>query len=35
MPITVAQARIWYQSADPVHDFEHVLRVYRLAEKSP
>ena len=33
MPITIAQARIWYQSADPVHDFEHVLRVYRIAKK--
>lgn len=33
MPITIALARSWYQSADPVHDFAHVLRVYRLAEK--
>lgn len=33
MTITIAQARIWYESADPVHDFEHVLRVYRIAEK--
>ena len=33
MTITITQARIWYESADPVHDFEHVLRVYRIAEK--
>lgn len=26
-------ARNWYQGADAVHDFEHVLRVYHLAEK--
>lgn len=33
MTFAITQARIWYQSADPVHDFEHVLRVYRIAEK--
>lgn len=33
MAITIEQARLWYASADPVHDFEHVLRVYRIAEK--
>jgi len=32
-PITVEEARVWYQNADPVHDFEHVLRVYRIAER--
>jgi len=32
-PISVEEAREWYQDADPVHDFEHVLRVYRLAER--
>jgi uncharacterized protein len=31
--ITVEEARGWYQNADPVHDFDHVLRVYRLAER--
>jgi uncharacterized protein len=31
--ITIDQARQWYTAADPVHDFEHVLRVYRLAER--
>jgi len=29
---TIEQARTWYQEADPIHDFEHVLRVYRTAE---
>jgi uncharacterized protein len=30
---TIEQARGWYQQADPVHDFDHVLRVYRMAER--
>jgi uncharacterized protein len=30
---TIEQARTWYQDADPVHDFEHVLRVYRVSER--
>ena len=29
---TIEQARQWYSEADSVHDFGHVLRVYRLAE---
>jgi uncharacterized protein len=29
---TIEQARTWYTQADPVHDFDHVLRVYRMAE---
>lgn len=33
MPITIETARNWYLDADPVHDFEHVLRVYRLSER--
>lgn len=32
-PVTIEEARQWYSNADPVHDFDHVLRVYRLAEK--
>lgn len=32
-PITIEEARTWYQDADPVHDFDHVLRVYRIAER--
>ena len=31
--ITVEEAREWYKDADPVHDFDHVLRVYSLAER--
>lgn len=30
---TIDQARAWYDQADPVHAFDHVLRVYRMAEK--
>jgi len=30
---TIEQARAWYSATDPVHDFEHVLRVYRTAER--
>ncbi|MEK6223141.1 MAG: HD domain-containing protein [Chloroflexota bacterium] len=29
---TIEQARSWYQDADVVHNFDHVLRVYRMAE---
>lgn len=29
---SIEQARAWYRDADPVHDFDHVLRVYRMAE---
>ncbi|MCE1251912.1 MAG: HD domain-containing protein [Anaerolineae bacterium] len=32
LTITIEQARRWYEQADSVHDFEHVLRVYRTAE---
>lgn len=31
--VTVEEAKGWYAEADPVHDFDHVLRVYRLAER--
>jgi uncharacterized protein len=30
---TLAQARAYYQDADPVHDFAHILRVLALAER--
>lgn len=30
---TIQQARQWYRDADAVHDFDHVLRVYRMAER--
>ena len=29
---TIEEARAWYTQADPVHDFDHVLRVYAMAE---
>ena len=31
--ITLEQAREWYLDADPVHNFDHILRVYTLASK--
>ncbi len=31
--ITIEEARGWYQDADPVHDFDHVMRVYRIAKR--
>jgi len=30
---TIEQARKWYTDSDAVHDFDHVLRVYRMAER--
>lgn len=30
---TIDQARAYYQAADPVHDFAHILRVLALAER--
>jgi uncharacterized protein len=30
---TIEQAREWYAGADVVHDFEHVERVYHMAER--
>ena len=30
---TVEEARVWYTDSDAVHDFDHVLRVYRMAER--
>ena len=30
---TIEQARAWYYEADPVHDFDHILRVYSMAER--
>ncbi len=31
--LTLERAREWYAGADSVHDFEHVERVYRMAER--
>jgi uncharacterized protein len=30
---TIEQARDWYPADDPVHGFDHVLRVYAMAER--
>lgn len=30
---TVEGAHAWYPTTDPVHGFDHILRVYHLAEK--
>lgn len=30
---SVEQARSWYDASDPVHGWEHVARVYRMAER--
>jgi uncharacterized protein len=30
---TLDQARAWYQGADVIHDFDHIIRVYRMAER--
>jgi uncharacterized protein len=30
---TIEQARAWYPDSDPVHGFDHVLRVYHMAER--
>lgn len=30
---SIEQARDWYKEADPIHDFDHVMRVYRMGER--
>jgi uncharacterized protein len=30
---TLTQAQAWYPDDDPVHGFDHILRVYRMAER--
>jgi uncharacterized protein len=30
---TIEEAQEWYKNSDPVHDFDHVLRVYKLATR--
>lgn len=30
---TIKAARTWYPEIDPVHGFDHILRVYRMVEK--
>jgi uncharacterized protein len=31
--LTLEAARAWYPEVDPVHGFDHIERVYRMAEK--
>jgi len=31
--LTLERARAWYPEVDPVHGFDHIERVYRMAEK--
>ena len=31
--IDIETARSWYPANDPVHGFDHILRVYRMAER--
>ena len=31
--LTLEKARVWYPKVDPVHGFDHIERVYRMAEK--
>jgi uncharacterized protein len=33
MTIDIETARAWYTTSDPVHGFDHVLRVYQVAER--
>ena len=33
MELSIEQARTFYPGDDPVHGFDHVLRVYRIAER--
>jgi uncharacterized protein len=31
--ITIEQAKNWYQNEDPVHGFDHILRVYQMSDR--
>jgi uncharacterized protein len=31
--LSIEKARTWYPGSDPVHGFDHVMRVYHLAER--
>jgi uncharacterized protein len=31
--VTITDARSWYSQDDPVHGFDHIVRVYQLADK--
>jgi uncharacterized protein len=30
---TIEQAKVWYRGSDAAHDFDHILRVYRMVER--
>ena len=30
-PITIEEARTWYEETDAVHNFDHIIRVYNMA----
>ena len=30
---TIQDAEVWYSTSDPVHGFDHVLRVYHMARR--
>lgn len=32
-PLTLDQARSWYSESDPVHGFDHIRRVYAMAQR--
>ena len=31
--LSIEEARTWYQSTDAVHNFDHIMRVYNMAER--
>ncbi len=31
--LTIEEARTWYQETDAVHNFDHIMRVYNMAER--
>jgi len=31
--LDIETARSWYPATDPVHGFDHILRVYRMVER--
>jgi uncharacterized protein len=33
LKLKIEEARTWYQETDAVHNFDHIMRVYRMAER--
>ena len=33
MKLTIEEARTWYEATDAVHNFDHIMRVYNMAER--